>query len=183
MPKAIRHPILPGKMTASSPPPRRRDLLTTSALTLTAGGLLAALWPLLSAMQPDEETRARQQVFNTSRLAETGQALVNLNGTPILIFRRTADELEALAATPAPDAGLPPYRSQRPPIMVLNARCPHDACVVVRNETYTGALLRCPCCASTFNLAGRRTAGPAPRDLDVPAYRFLSDFEIELGTS
>ena len=41
--------------------------------------------------------------------------------------------------------------------------------------------LRCPCCASTFDLAGRRTAGRAQRDLDIPPYRFLSDFEIEIG--
>ena len=163
------------------PPPRRRDLLTTSALVLSGGGLLAALWPVFSAMQPDEETRARQQIFNIGRLAETGQALVTLNGKPVLIFRRSLDEVEALAGTKASAPGEPPHRSVRPNIMVVSARCPQDACIVVRNETYTGGVLRCPCCASTFDLAGRHTAGPASRDLDIPPYRFLSDFEIELG--
>jgi ubiquinol-cytochrome c reductase iron-sulfur subunit len=167
--------------SAPEPKPRRRDLLTTSALVLSAGGLLATLWPLLSAMQPDEETRARQQIFNLARLAETGQALVNLNGIPILIFRRSQDELKALVGSKASHSALPAHRSQRPEIMVVNARCPQDACIVVRNETYTGGVLRCPCCASTFDLAGRRTGGRAGRDLDIPPYRFLSDFEIELG--
>jgi len=154
-----------------SPPPRRRDLLTSSALVLSAGGLLATLWPLLSAMQPDAETQARQQIFSTGRLAETGQALLTFQGTPVLIFRRSPAELEALTKAALAD---PSHRAQRPGI-------PSDACTVVRNEGYTGALLRCPCCASTFDLAGRRTAGRAQRDLDIPPYRFLSDFEIEIG--
>jgi ubiquinol-cytochrome c reductase iron-sulfur subunit len=161
-----------------SPPPRRRDLLTSSALVLSAGGLLATLWPLLSAMQPDAETQARQQIFSTGRLAETGQALLTFQGTPVLIFRRSPAELEALTKAAPAD---PSHRAQRPGIMVVSARCPSDACTVVRNEGYTGALLRCPCCASTFDLAGRRTAGRAQRDLDIPPYRFLSDFEIEIG--
>jgi len=169
-------------MTAPAPPPpRRRDLLTTSALALSATGLLATLWPIFSAMQPDEEARARQQIFHTSRLEDTGQALVNIDGTPILIFRRSPEEIAAFAKATAATAQDQSHRSQRPHIMVVNARCPADACTVMRNETYTGGILRCPCCASTFDLAGRRTAGRATRDLDIPAYRFLSDAEIELG--
>jgi Rieske Fe-S protein len=165
-----------------NPPPRRRDWLTTSALALSAAGLLAAFWPVIAALQPDQETRARRQVFNTARLSETGQAIVNLDGTPILIFLRTPKELEALAKVAGTRPDQPLHRSQRPAIMVVNARCPEDACIVVRNETYTGALLRCPCCASTFDLAGRRTSGRTTRDLEVPRYRFISEVEIELGT-
>ena len=181
-PTASRRMLTRMTIAPQTPPPRRRDLLTTSALTLTATGLLAALWPVISAMQPDQETRARRQIFNTAGLSETGQALINLDGTPVLIFHRTPKELEALAKATAPGTSEPPYRSQRPSIMVVNVRCPHDACLVVRNESYTGALLRCPCCASTFDLAGRRTGGRATQDLEVPRYRFISDVEIELGT-
>lgn len=173
--------MLPDAMTAPAPPPRRRDLLTTSALALSATGLLATLWPILSAMQPDEETRARQQIFHTSRLEPTGQALVNINGTPIMVFRRSPEELAALTRATVATAKDQSHRSQRPRIMVVSARCPADACTVMRNETYTGGILRCPCCASTFDLAGRRTAGRATRNLDIPPYRFLSDVEIELG--
>lgn len=162
------------------PPPRRRDLLTTSAMVLAGGGLATTLWPLISATQPDAETRAREKIFNTGRLAETGQALVQVNGTPVLIFRRAPADLEALAKANPGAPAQSSHRAQRPAIMVVNARCPHDACVVVRNETYAGGLLRCPCCASTFDLAGRRTGGPAARDLDIPPHRYLSDFEIEL---
>jgi ubiquinol-cytochrome c reductase iron-sulfur subunit len=163
------------------PPHRRRDLLTTSALVLSAGGLLAAFWPVVSAIQPDAETQARQKIFNTSSLATTGQALVTVNATPVLIFRRSPQELAALDRSHAKGSAMPAHRSQRPNIMVVSARCPHDACTVVRNETYTGAVLLCPCCRSTFDLAGRRTAGPATTDLEVPAHRYLSDYEIEMG--
>lgn len=136
---------------------------------------------MVSALGPDAETRARRRIFNLSGLKDTGQALLQVDGRPILVFRRTPAERDALQARATTGDPQRFFRSTRPDIMVLNARCTHDACVVVRNETYTGARLFCPCCTSAFDLAGRRISGPALRNLDVPPYRYLSDFEIEIG--
>ena len=39
----------------------------------------------------------------------------------------------------------------------------------------------CPCHASHYDTAGRIRKGPAPRNLDVPPYDFLSDTLIKIG--
>jgi ubiquinol-cytochrome c reductase iron-sulfur subunit len=162
----------------------RRDLLTSSALALTGIGAMAALWPFLSALGPNAETMARQRIFNLAALNENGQAMLNLAGTPVLIFSRTPEELTRLEKTyakpqTATSSNNPWHRSLRPDIMVCVARCTYDACIVVRNETRQGGRIHCPCCTSGFSLAGHRLSGPATRDLDVPGYRFISPGEIE----
>jgi ubiquinol-cytochrome c reductase iron-sulfur subunit len=39
----------------------------------------------------------------------------------------------------------------------------------------------CPCHGSVFDTSGRIRRGPAPRNLDVPAYEFLEDGKIRIG--
>lgn len=165
-------------------PPRRRDLLTTTALALTAGGAAFALWPLMQATMPDADTRARRRLFNITRLPNEGPMLIDVDGKPILVFRRSPEERATLEAThagkaPASDWRNTPQRSPRAGIMACIAKCTFDQCVVVMNTGTQGRFLICPCCASRFDLSARRTAGPAPSDLVVPEYRYISTGEIE----
>ena len=39
----------------------------------------------------------------------------------------------------------------------------------------------CHCHGSQYDMAGRVRVGPAPRNLDVPVYAFLSDTRIKIG--
>ena len=39
----------------------------------------------------------------------------------------------------------------------------------------------CPCHGSHYDTSGRIRKGPAPRNLDVPSYEFLSDTKIKIG--
>jgi ubiquinol-cytochrome c reductase iron-sulfur subunit len=39
----------------------------------------------------------------------------------------------------------------------------------------------CPCHGSHYDTAGRIRQGPAPRNLEVPPYEFLSDTQIRIG--
>lgn len=170
-------------MSDASPPPRRRDLLTTSALALTAGGAAFALWPLMQATMPDAETRARRRLFNISTLPDESPMLIDVDGKPVLVFRRSAEERATLeagrkSASDWPDA---PHRSPRADIMACIAKCTFDQCVVVMNTGTQGRFLICPCCASRFDLSARRISGPAPSDLVVPEYRFISAGEIEFA--
>jgi ubiquinol-cytochrome c reductase iron-sulfur subunit len=173
-------------MTDTPQPPRRRDLLTTTAIALTAAGGAIALWPLLSATTPDEESLARRRLFALSTLGEAGETIAEIDGKPVLVFRRTDADLQALPspATPA-TAGAnwrqSPFRSRRPDIMVCIASCTYDGAIVKRSNPPDNSSLRCILCNSQFDLAGRRTSGIAARDLDVPDYRFLSSGEIEFA--
>jgi len=162
-------------------PPRRRDLLTTTALALAAGGAAFALWPLMQATMPDAETRARRRLFNISTLPDDGAMLIDVDGKPVLVFRRSPEELATLEASkvPASDWGNTAERFPRAGIMACIAKCTFDQCVVVMNSGQKGRFLMCPCCASRFNLSARRISGPASTDLAVPEYRFISAGEIE----
>ncbi|MBI3274589.1 MAG: Rieske 2Fe-2S domain-containing protein, partial [Methylocystis sp.] len=39
----------------------------------------------------------------------------------------------------------------------------------------------CPCHGSTYDTSGRIRSGPAPSNLEVPQYSFLSDAKIKIG--
>jgi ubiquinol-cytochrome c reductase iron-sulfur subunit len=39
----------------------------------------------------------------------------------------------------------------------------------------------CPCHGSHYDTAGRIRRGPAPRNLEVPTYEFVSDSKIKIG--
>jgi ubiquinol-cytochrome c reductase iron-sulfur subunit len=172
--------------------PRRRDLLTTAALTALGLSAGIALWPFIAAMQPAEDVVARRVTFDTNKLIGVAPSLVNVGQTPVMIFRRTPQDLIGLrTANPKlrdPDSAQsrqPEWaknwrRSLRADIMVCIATCARGECLV-RRAAADQPELACPCCASTYDLAGRIMTGPAQTNLRVPAHRFISETEIEFA--
>jgi ubiquinol-cytochrome c reductase iron-sulfur subunit len=76
-------------------------------------------------------------------------------------------------------------RAQKPELLVLVGVCTHLGCVPlgqksgeVRGE-YDGWF--CPCHGSHYDTSGRIRKGPAPNNLEVPPYTFLSDSVIRIG--
>lgn len=65
--------------------------------------------------------------------------------------------------------------------MVCIAWCTYDEAIVKRTNPPDNGKLVCILCNSRFDLAGRKLSGLAPRDLDVPDYRFISPGEIEFA--
>jgi ubiquinol-cytochrome c reductase iron-sulfur subunit len=69
--------------------------------------------------------------------------------------------------------------------LVLQGICTHLGCTPaastpqVPEGQYGGWL--CHCHGSQYDTAGRVRVGPAPRNLDVPPYQFLSDTRIRVG--
>ena len=39
----------------------------------------------------------------------------------------------------------------------------------------------CPCHGSVYDTSGRIRKGPAPKNLEVPDYAFLSDTKVKIG--
>jgi ubiquinol-cytochrome c reductase iron-sulfur subunit len=138
------------------------------------------------------------------------EKIAEWRGQPVWIVRRTKEMLDGLAKhndeladpdskrnTDGPDAINPPfatkqdYRSLKPEYLVLIGICTHLGCSPnTRFEPgpqpslpadWAGGWL-CPCHGSTFDLAGRVYKNkPAPDNLRVPPYRFLSDTRILIG--
>jgi ubiquinol-cytochrome c reductase iron-sulfur subunit len=197
----------------SGEPVRRRDLLTTAAFAMAGVGGLAALWPFVAAMGPAADTLARRVTFNIGDLVESAPAMIDVEHRPIAIFRRTEAELAWLRDPPMPNKTRDPssfggyafrdrdsdelwqpawaknwHRSLRPDIMIYEAMCTREGCVVSRarsfksNTTLEDAIY-CPCCGSRYDLAGRAFSGPAKHNLRVPPYRFVGATTIEFTTA
>jgi ubiquinol-cytochrome c reductase iron-sulfur subunit len=134
---------------------------------------------------------------------EPGQMIrVKWRGKPIWVVNRTKEMLDVLPTLDGelrdPDSlepQQPPYakngyRSIKPEYLVLIGICTHLGCSPTYRPDIAPADLGkdwkggffCPCHGSRFDLAGRVFKGvPAPLNLVVPPYRYLSDTEIEVG--
>jgi ubiquinol-cytochrome c reductase iron-sulfur subunit len=161
------------------PDPARRDFLVTSTAVLGAAGLMAAAWPFLSSMNPTAAVKAAGvSEVSLQGIAAGEMRTVAWRGQPVFVFHRTPAEAAAMRDSnggkdPQPDAA----RIQRPDWLVVVGTCTHLGCIP--NKNAEGWL--CPCHGSVYDNSGRILAGPAPRNLEVPPYRFLNDEKIVVG--
>jgi ubiquinol-cytochrome c reductase iron-sulfur subunit len=181
----------------------RRRLLVA---TCVAGGAATAAvaWPFLASMQPSERAKALGAPVEADIAAlEPGQQMiVEWQGKPVWIVRRTKEMLATLSkdrsvlADPdskrseQPDFARNETRSLKPEVMVMVGICTHLGCSPTAkfapNDPSMGANwpggFLCPCHGSKFDLAGRVYANmPAPDNLPVPKYKYLSDTKLLIG--
>lgn len=191
-------------MSAHGVHPGRRRFLTGSVTVVGGVGGVFAVWPFLSALQPTERARAigAPVEVDISKL-EPGQRLVEKwRGQPVWILRRTKEMLSSLPGLDPmlrdpeseedqqPDYARNEYRSIKPQILVVVGICTHLGCSPLYfradepnpvGPDWKGGFF-CPCHGSKFDLAGRVYQGvPAPLNLVVPPYSFLSDTRILVG--
>ncbi len=185
----------------------RRNLLVATACAGGVAGLAVAV-PFLTSLAPSERAKAAGAPVevDVSKLAPGEMTTVEWQGKPVWILRRTPEQLEALTkieeklADPKsernPSEFTPEYarnvqraREDRAEFAVLVAICTHLGCspsgpFASGSNAQLGdvAGFVCPCHGSSFDLAGRVfKAMPAPDNLAVPPYRFLSDSRILVG--
>ena len=109
-------------------------------------------------------------------------------GKPLFVRHRTAEEIqeaaEAAAGRPARSAARP-GPDQKPEWLVLVGICTHLGCVPLgKKPTERAATLAAgsaPATARTTTLPAGSGKGPAPVNLAVPAYAFLTDTAIRIG--
>jgi ubiquinol-cytochrome c reductase iron-sulfur subunit len=187
--------------------PNRRDFLYVATGAVGAVGGALALWPLISQMNPDASVKALASVeVDVGPIAEGQSITIKWRGNPVFIRHRTKAEIDAAKAVPLADlkdgdarSGLAkegdPATDENRTIkgkeqyMVMMAVCTHLGCVPVGNEgdyavvegsSKTGGWF-CPCHGSHYDTAGRVRLGPAPENLPVPEYSFISDTKIKIG--
>jgi ubiquinol-cytochrome c reductase iron-sulfur subunit len=184
----------------------KRRFLTLLTTGVGAIGVGFAATPFVLSMTPSARARAAGAPVEVdiSKL-EAGQMMtVEWRGKPVWIVRRTKDMLASLPtldgqlADPEskrtdqqPAYAQNPVRSIKPELLVLVGICTHLGCSPSQKfqvgpasgmgDDWTGGFF-CPCHGSKFDLAGRVFKGvPAPSNLVVPPYMFLSDTRIRLG--
>ncbi len=183
----------------------RRDFLQIAATALTGIGAAIAVWPLIDSMNAAQDTLAAGAPLDVdiSHLQPGQQIVVLWRSKPIFIVNRSAAELQTLQEPQV--AGLlrdpqseveqqPPYaqnwhRSIKPGLLVLVGICTHLGCIPEFKPAPGGDLgaawpggYFCPCHGSRYDLAGRVFSGvPAPYNLPVPPYTFISDAVVRIG--
>ena len=188
---------------AAVDPGKRRFLIAvTSAAGAVAGAGIA--WPFLASMAPSEKAKAlgAPVEVDISKL-EPGQLLrAEWRGKVVWVVRRTKEMLDSLKkvepslADPKSEISeQPPYaknetRAIKPEYFVVVGICTHLGCSpTFRPEVapadmgpeWQGGFF-CPCHGSRFDLAGRVYKGvPAPTNLPVPQYMYVSDGRIAVG--
>lgn len=181
---------------------RRRTLVK---LTAAAGGLAAAgaAVPFVASLAPSERAKAAgapvEVDFGALKPGEL--STIEWRGKPVWILRRTPDMLKRLStaerflidprsevSSQQPEYAKNPTRSIQPETLVTVALCTHLGCIPSYypepdslQPGWPGGFY-CPCHGSKFDLAGRVYRGsPAPTNLVIPSYRFVSDAKVVVG--
>ena len=168
---------------------KRRDFLQLSTITLGAVGTATFIWPFLKSMNPAEDTLALGSTEVDISGIEEGQSItVKWRGKPGFIRKRTKEEIQearTVQITELRDPSNDIDRVQREEWLILVGICTHLGCVPLGQKMsdtkgeYNGWF--CPCHGSHYDTSGRIRKGPAPNNLDVPPYSFLSDTKIKIG--
>lgn len=167
----------------------RRDFLYLATAAVAAVGAGSALWPFIDSMNPAADTLALATIDVNLDAIQEGQAItVTWRGKPVFIRHRTPAEIEAARAVQLSElrhAEPDEARVQRAQWLVMVGICTHLGCVPsgqrVSDAKGDFGGWFCPCHGSHYDTSGRIRRGPAPRNLDVPEYRFTSDTAIRLG--
>lgn len=171
---------------------------------------LATAGALVSTFQPSERAKAAGAPveIDISDVAPGTMKVVEWRGKPVWILRRTPEMMASLAKTDDKVADphsdkiyqleMPAYakndtrsRAEHKEVLVVVGICSHLGCSPSSRfaegaqpslpDDWNGGFL-CPCHGSTFDLAARVFKNkPAPSNLDVPPYMYLSDTRIVIG--
>lgn len=173
--------------TVSSAEHTRRDFLYIATGAVGAVGAAAALVPLIAQMNPDASTIAAGAPIEVD-LAPIGEGQiikVFWRSKPIFISHRTKKEIaEAqdvnVATLPDPEADSARVKAGHDQWLVVIGICTHLGCIPLAHQgDYDGFF--CPCHGSQYDTSGRIRRGPAPKNLPLPPYAFLSDTKIRIG--
>jgi ubiquinol-cytochrome c reductase iron-sulfur subunit len=164
--------------------PSRRDFLFITTAAVAVVGTASLAWPLIDQMNPDASTLALASIeVDLSAIAEGQILTVKWRGGPVFLRHRTKKEIDEAANVdisglrdPQTDAD----RVKKPEWLIISGVCTHLGCVPIGHEGSYGGWL-CPCHGSVYDTSGRIRQGPAPLNLPVPEYAFLSDTKVKIG--
>ena len=162
----------------------RRDFLFIATGAAGAVAVGATVWPLVDQMNPDASTLALASTeVDLSAVAEGQILTIKWRGKPVFVRHRTKKEIEDAVNTPLSELRDPQTDAQRvkkPEWLIVVGVCTHLGCIPLGHEgKYEGWF--CPCHGSVYDTSGRIRQGPAPLNLEVPEYAFLSDAKVRIG--
>jgi ubiquinol-cytochrome c reductase iron-sulfur subunit len=184
--------------TAEHADPNRRDFLYIATGAVGAVGAALTVWPFIHQMNPDASVRALASIeVDLAPIAEGQGITIKWRGNPVFIRHRTPKEIEDAKAAPITDLKDPVARNKnikegepatdinrvvggKEQFIVMMGVCTHLGCVPLGQQGEFGGWF-CPCHGSHYDTAGRIRLGPAPENLPVPPYTYISDTKIRIG--
>ncbi|MGH1398110.1 MAG: ubiquinol-cytochrome c reductase iron-sulfur subunit [Alphaproteobacteria bacterium] len=167
----------------------KRDFLQLSAAAMGAVGAACVATPLVNSLNPAKDTLALATIEVDISDLQPGQAKTEMwQGKPVFIKRRTPEQIEQAKAVDVEtliDAQNDDDRVQKDEWLVVVGICTHLGCVPTGQKMseahgdFNGWF--CPCHGSHYDTSGRIRKGPAPKNLAVPPYEFVSDTLIKIG--
>ncbi|HWE44651.1 MAG TPA: ubiquinol-cytochrome c reductase iron-sulfur subunit [Caulobacteraceae bacterium] len=166
--------------------PNRRDFIHIAAGAMAIGGAAAIAWPLIDQMNPAADTLALSSIeFDVTKVALGQQVVVKYRGKPLFVRNRTPAEIAAARRDDHANLRDPQTDAQRvkpghAQYLVVIGVCTHLGCV----PTFGGGEWHgwfCPCHGSQYDTSGRIRKGPAPLNLQVPDYTYLTPTKIKVG--
>ncbi|MCA3556235.1 ubiquinol-cytochrome c reductase iron-sulfur subunit [Aestuariivirga sp.] len=193
--------------TAEHAETNRRDFLYIATGSVAAVGAALAVWPFINQMNPDASVLALASVeVDLAPIAEGQEITIKWRGNPVFVRHRLPAEIEAANKVALSDLKDPLARNAnlsdgdpatdanrvvggKEQYLVMMGVCTHLGCVPIGNEgeyaVVEGNVRHggwfCPCHGSNYDTAGRIRKGPAPENLHIPQYAYLSDSKIRIG--
>jgi len=170
----------------------RRDFIFVATGAVGAVGVGATAWAFIDQMNPAADTKALSTTeVDLSQVQPGQQIVITWQGKPVFVRHRTESEVAAAQRDdyaslkdPATDDSRIAQEDGKPgkaSYIVLQANCTHLGCVPTFSEGSQFGGWFCPCHGSDYDTSGRIHRGPAPRNLDVAPYVYLTDTSIRIG--
>ncbi|MEJ6783935.1 ubiquinol-cytochrome c reductase iron-sulfur subunit [Aminobacter sp. Piv2-1] len=179
--------------------PNRRDFLYVATGMAGVVGAGAVAWPFIDQMRPDASTLAASSIEVDVSSVTPGMSLtVKWRGKPVFIRNRTPEEIKAAQEVPLADLKDPVARNanvapdaqatdidrsagkDKENWLIMVGVCTHLGCVPLGQQGDFGGWF-CPCHGSHYDTAGRIRKGPAPENLAIPTFQFISDSMVRIG--
>ena len=170
---------------------RRRDWIHIAAISTAGVGGASVLFPLISQMAPTADVLAASTTDVDVSSLEPGQSVKSVfRDQPLFVKRMTAEEIADVNAVDVASLRDPETLEDRlgegnADILVNLGVCTHLGCVPLGGGEgedkgeYDGYF--CPCHGSHYDALGRIRKGPAPTNLAVPEFAFMSETTIRVG--
>lgn len=164
----------------------KRDFMILAASATAGVGVACTAAPFISSMQPAADVRAMASTeVDISSIKVGEEKRVQWQGKTVFIRHRTPEEIKEAHERDNEHMTDPQKDDQRvkkgkEEWLVLIGVCTHLGCIPNSVKTQ-GESWFCPCHGSHYDTSGRIVKGPAPKNLTVPPYEFISDTKIKIG--
>ena len=170
---------------------RRRDFIHIAAVSWAGIGAVAIVLPLVNQMNPSADVLALASIEVDLTSIIPGQAIkTSWRKQPIFIRNLTPTEVTEANAVDVGTLRDPQTLAERTKDghqnwLITMGVCTHLGCVPLGAASgemrgdFHGYF--CPCHGSHYDTAARVRKGPAPKNLAVPEYAFLSDTKVKIG--